>query len=167
MPRSKYVQSLRSLIGHDLIIMPSVTGLVFDESDRVLLIKHTDVNRWVLPGGSIEPGETPANAVVREVWEETGLQVKPISICGVFGGPDFKVTYSNGDQVSYIMTVFACDIIGGTIRRESDEASDAKFFTPEEWTKLEILPWVRIVLNKVGRESESARFDAPGWSPPK
>jgi 8-oxo-dGTP pyrophosphatase MutT (NUDIX family) len=54
-----------------------------------------------MPAGAIEPGENPAQAIVWEVREETGLKVKRERIVGVFGGNGFRLEYSNGDQVEY------------------------------------------------------------------
>jgi 8-oxo-dGTP diphosphatase len=54
----------------------SVIGILFNEKrDRVLLIKRRDVPIWVLPGGGIEENETSEEAIVREIWEETGLEI--------------------------------------------------------------------------------------------
>lgn len=54
-------------------IKQSVAAIIFDESkQKLLVIKRRDVPMWVLPGGGVDPGETPAQAVVREVFEETG-----------------------------------------------------------------------------------------------
>ena len=60
----------------------------------------------------IEPGEAPADAVVREVREETGLVVRPRAIAGVFGGREFRYVYPNGDQVEFTIVVYRCEAIG-------------------------------------------------------
>src|SRR5262249_30102470 len=99
MPISEYLRNLRSKVGPTLLLVPSVTGLVFDDDGRVLLVRHSNGGVWVAPGGAIDPGETPQDALVREVWEETGLRVMPKRMCGVFGGPEFHVQYANGDEV--------------------------------------------------------------------
>ena len=106
-----FLEELRKKIGHDLIVMPAASVTLFDETGRILLAMHADRNIWVLPGGIIEPGESPADAAVREVWEETGLLIELTSVFGVFGGMDFVVTYANGDRVAYVATIFR-----GTLR---------------------------------------------------
>ena len=70
MPMSDYMRNIRSKIGTELLEIPSVTVLNFDERDRVLLVYHADVQLWTTPGGAVEPHETPANAAVREMWEK-------------------------------------------------------------------------------------------------
>ena len=88
MPMSDYLQQLRQKLGHDLLLLPSAAVVLFDEQNRILLGKHSDKNIWVLPGGLIEPAELPADAALRELWEETGLIAELTSILGVYGGPD-------------------------------------------------------------------------------
>jgi 8-oxo-dGTP pyrophosphatase MutT (NUDIX family) len=75
MPMSTYVRALREKIGTTVLEVPSVSVFVFDDADRVLLVRHVNGEHWTTPGGMVEPYETPANAAVREVWEETGLFV--------------------------------------------------------------------------------------------
>ena len=80
-----FLINLRKKIGNDLLVLPSAGVTLFNETGRVLLVQHTDRDIWTLPGGIIEPGESPADAALREVWEETGLLVELTSVFGVFG----------------------------------------------------------------------------------
>lgn len=57
--------------------------ITFNDRDRVLLARHADAGMWVTPGGSIDPHESPADAAVCEMWEETGLLVDPTRALGV------------------------------------------------------------------------------------
>src|SRR5262245_64452297 len=95
MPISEYLRNLRAKVGPALLVVPSATGLVYDTDGRVLLVRHSNAGVWVAPGGAVDPDETPQDAVVREVWEETGLRVEPVALSGVFGGPEFHVRYAN------------------------------------------------------------------------
>jgi len=85
MPISLYLKNLRSHIGRDLVLMPAVAALVRNEAGHVLFQRRTDDGLWSLPAGSVDPGETPSQALVREVQEETGLLVEPTRVVGVFG----------------------------------------------------------------------------------
>jgi 8-oxo-dGTP pyrophosphatase MutT (NUDIX family) len=97
-PMSPYYQHLRTKIGRDLLLVPSVAAVILDgEGNLLLQEKHGE--GWSLPAGAIEPGEAPVEALRREVLEETGLMVEPASIRGVFGGAAFRYAYPNGDVV--------------------------------------------------------------------
>lgn len=146
MPISPYVQALRARVGSTRLLLPSVTGIVYDSSDRILLVRQRDDSIWSTPGGVIEPDETPADAVVREVHEETGLVVHPKRILGVFGGPAFVVHYPNGDESQYVMVVFDCNVIGGRLRADTDETIAARFVAVDEFDRLQASPWTREVL---------------------
>src|SRR5438876_524188 len=93
----RFIRELREHIGHGLINVPAVSAIILDEDRRVLLQRRSDNGRWSTIGGVVEPGESPAQAVVREAWEETSLKVAPERIIGVYQLP--KVTYPNGDQI--------------------------------------------------------------------
>ena len=105
MPMSDYIRDLRARIGTTVLEVPTVSVLTFDERDRVLLVRHVEGDNWTSPGGMIEPYETPANAAVREMWEETGLHVALTRVIGVFGGNLCAATYGNGDKVAWGSTV--------------------------------------------------------------
>lgn len=163
MPISPYLAKLRRRVGNELLVIPSVTIIAFDKARRVLLVQHSDVEAWVAPGGSIEPGEAPADAVVREMREETGLLVEPLRILGVYGGPEFRVTYRNGDQVEYVMTVFECQVVGGEMRADGVETLRARYVTRQELDELDLAEWARIVLSQVfAHDGQEARFRPPG-----
>jgi 8-oxo-dGTP pyrophosphatase MutT (NUDIX family) len=146
MPISDYLRGIRKKVGHDLLLVPSVTGLIFDDDGRVLLAKHSNGGVWVAPGGAIDPDERPADAVVREVYEETGLHVEPVGLRGVFGGPEFRVRYENGDESAYVMAVFECRRLGGDLRPDGVEVFEARYFDAAELAGLDLPPWARLIL---------------------
>src|SRR4029079_10929997 len=136
MQMSDYIRKLRALIGTTVLETPTVSVLVFDANDRVLLVRHAEGNDWTTPGGMIEPYETPADAAVRETWEETGLFVELTRIVGVFGGRPCVATYSNGDQVAFVSTVFAARRLRGTLRPDGEETLEARYCSREEIREL-------------------------------
>jgi 8-oxo-dGTP pyrophosphatase MutT (NUDIX family) len=130
------MKSLRDRVGTDLLQVPSVAAIVRDEAGRVLLQRRTSDGRWSLPAGAIDPGESPAQAVIREVREETGLRVLPRRIAGVFGGEGFSHVYENGDRVEYLAVLFECDVTGGDLGGEDDETAELRYFEPSEMPAL-------------------------------
>ncbi len=124
------------MIGTALLQVPSVAAVIRDESGRVLLQRRASDGGWSLPAGAIDPGESPAEAIVREVLEETGLNVVPDAVLGVFGGERYRHTYGNGDRVEYLVVVFACSVIGaspaeGTPAGLDGETLELRWFAPE------------------------------------
>src|SRR5436853_3690894 len=106
MGMSDYVRALREKVGHDFLFLPSAAALIRDEDGRVLLVQHVE-GHWQVPGGAIDPGERPEDAARREVREEVGVEIETTGIAGVFGGPEYAITYENGDRAGWVVTVFA------------------------------------------------------------
>jgi len=167
MPISDYLRVLRDKVGHELLVVPSVTGLVFDDAGRVLLQRNGDTGRWVAPGGAIEPDETPSDAVVRELWKETGLWVEPASLLGVFGGPEFRVRYRNGDVTAYVMAVYECRVRGGTLRADGEESLELAYRSSAELAGLELAPWAHIVLGAAFTHRRRTVIQPATWTPPR
>jgi 8-oxo-dGTP pyrophosphatase MutT (NUDIX family) len=115
----------------------------------------------------IEPGELPADAAIRETWEETGIIVRLRGIIGVFGGPDLLVTYRNGDLASYVGTIFRGERIGGELRPDGKEILDVRYFEPAEIDGVPHRSWMKNLLPYIFHPSESAYFQPGSWQPPR
>ena len=165
MPISDYLRDLRKRIGTSLVLMPSVAALVFDEQGRLLLARHAGNGIWSTPGGAIDPDEGPQNAVVREVWEELGLTVEPTRCLGSFGGPEFTITYENGDVVQYVITVFECRLVGGEIRPDGEEVTEARWVSAEELRDLRLSAWSAATLPTL-MQHRTAWVPPVTWRPP-
>jgi 8-oxo-dGTP pyrophosphatase MutT (NUDIX family) len=167
MAMSPYIRQLRAAVGTTRILMPSVAGLVRDASaERVLLVQERDGGCWSTPGGALELDDTPANGVVREVWEETGLTVVVERLWGVYGGPEFIVRYANGDETQYISTMFECRVVSGELKPDGDEVQDARFVTLSEARDLPLSPWLTRVLPQLYVRDHAAWYENPTWHPP-
>jgi 8-oxo-dGTP pyrophosphatase MutT (NUDIX family) len=166
MPMSDYMRQVRSAVGSVLLEVPSTSVIVRDDAGRVLLARHSEGNVWVTPGGAIEPLETPADAAVREVWEETGLHVELTRLFGAYGGPEFVVTYGNGDRTSYLMVVFEGRVLHGRERPDGEEILEVRWFEERELDDLGLSPWMREVLADVFTGRDGAGFRPAAWSPP-
>jgi len=132
MPTPEFITGLRAHIGHDLLWLSTAAGVVLDADGRVLLGRRADTGNWGLPGGIIDPGEEPADAAVREIYEETGVIAVPealvaVTVSGV-------ITYPNGDVVQYLEILFRCRATGGTARVNDSESVEVS------WHALDDLP---------------------------
>jgi 8-oxo-dGTP diphosphatase len=92
-------------------------GIIFDEQKRVLLVHRRDYDLWNLPGGTLEVFESPINAVIREVKEETGLEVEVSKLLGIY----------NKENKNDIVFSFLCEVISGKITL-NDEADKIEYF---------------------------------------
>jgi 8-oxo-dGTP pyrophosphatase MutT (NUDIX family) len=149
---SDYVRALREKIGPDLLFMPAVTAVIRDDDGRILLVQHVE-GRWQLPGGAVDPGERPAEALRRECREEAGIEIEPVRILGVYGGPEFRVRYENGDETGWVVTVFEARIVAGEPAPSDDETQRVGWFGLEEIEPLERSPATREVLRCVLAET--------------
>ena len=131
MSMSLYYKKIREQLGHELILIPSVAAVIKNGQGDILF-QYPGGEYWSLPAGAIEPGETPEEAVVREVWEETGLKVQVKKQKGVFGGKEYRHTYPNGDQVEYIVVVFECEITSGKLKSIDGESLKLQYFSFSE-----------------------------------
>lgn len=149
MPISDHLAQVRALVGHRLLCLPSVTGIVRNSDGDVLLVRNSGASEWTTPGGMIEPNERPAESMVRELKEELGIDVKIKSLLGVFSGPEYRMLYPNGDEVVYVTSVFACDIIAGSPQPDMDELDDCRYVSKADLAALETPDWVNGLLASI------------------
>jgi 8-oxo-dGTP pyrophosphatase MutT (NUDIX family) len=115
-----------------LLLLPSVAVLPWDEEGRLLLVREAQTGLWQTIGGAIGPDESPAQAAVREAGEEANVVVELTGIRGVVGGPQFRMTYPNGDLVSYVPTIFDARVIDGEPHPDGEETSEVAWFTTDQ-----------------------------------
>jgi 8-oxo-dGTP pyrophosphatase MutT (NUDIX family) len=164
MPVPEFIRELRSKVGHALLQLPTVAVLVRDESDRLLLVQDSDSGLWTCPGGLVEPFELPADAAVREAWEEAGVHVELTALIGVFGGEVCQTHYRNGDKVAWVANVFAARIIGGTAKADGDETTAIRYCTADELVTLPMQPWVRLFIDAAATAG-TGYFQSARWQP--
>lgn len=144
---SDYVTSIRSRIGTDLLLLPGVTAVI-REGERFLLARHAHSGLWSLIGGGIEPGEEPADALLREVWEETGARVRIRGIVGAYGGSPMTITYPNGDQVGYVTTAYDCEL-QSSATPDLEEILELGWFSRDTIKTLPRREWIDRVIDDV------------------
>jgi len=85
---------------------------------------------------------------------------------GVFGGPDHRITYANGDEVASLAFAFAARVVGGSLVPDGAEVLEARYATREEAFALDLSPPVRRALMVAFEDGDGAYFDPPTWAPP-
>ncbi|MCK2219925.1 NUDIX domain-containing protein [Actinomadura sp. ATCC 31491] len=137
---SPFLARLREKVGAELLVLPAVSGFVFDEAGRLLVAHHRDVGRWAAPGGGVDPDERPQDAVVRELREELGIEIEVRGLIGVYGGPEFRTVYPNGHQVAYVNVCYACAIVSGVPEPDGDELTAFRWVGEDELAGLAVTP---------------------------
>lgn len=125
-------------IGKQGKIRLGCSAAIFDEQGRILLTKRKDNGQWCLPGGGMDSGESAAEACIREVWEETGLQVEVKRLVGVYSDPNKLAVYADGKKVQIVALHFEATILSGEPGL-SDETSAFGYFTHTEIEGLELM----------------------------
>jgi len=127
-----------------MLPQPAAIGIIFkDHQSQVLLVKRRDVPVWVLPGGGIDPNETPSQAVIREVLEETGFNVKILAQCA---------KYLPINSLANVTHVFLCRACGGKAT-QSNESEYVKFFPVDDLPNPIFFPhqrWIKEALTFQG-----------------
>jgi ADP-ribose pyrophosphatase YjhB (NUDIX family) len=124
-------------------VVPSTTAVVSDSRDRIVLIRRRDNNLWALPGGAMELGESISEAAVREVKEETGLDVDITGLIGVYTNPRHVMAYADGEVRQQFSLCFTTRLLGGQLRVDS-ESTDIAWKFPDELASLDIHPSMRL-----------------------
>ncbi|OIJ68496.1 NUDIX hydrolase [Streptomyces mangrovisoli] len=152
MPTPDFIREIRATAGHQLLWLPGVSTVVFDDRGRVLLGQRADNHEWALISGIPEPGEQPADCAVREVYEETGVHCVPERVVVVRAGKE--VAYPNGDRCQFMDITFRCGAVGGEARVNDDESLDVG------WFELDALPKMR---DGIHFRIKQALAEEPTW----
>ena len=109
--------------------------------DRLLLEKRRDSDTWGLVGGGVKKTEEPIDAIVREVWEETGLRVskEKFKKCKVYGEPGRIAAYRDGSIWRMVVVAYRLELDEEPELKTSDESKELRFFTREEIPGIEIV----------------------------
>jgi 8-oxo-dGTP pyrophosphatase MutT (NUDIX family) len=167
MPISAYLKAIREKVGHDLVALTAASISVFNHQGSLLLGKDAETGSWGLPGGAIDPNEQPADAAVRECYEETGLLVRLDEYIGVFGGPEFLVHYPHGDVAYYTVIAFRASAIGGLHRPGDGEMSALHYFSATECDSLNLSPSSRVIAKQAFAGASRPYFRPASWLPEK
>ena len=125
-------------LGKEGQIRLGCSAAILDEDGRILLTRRTDNGQWCLPGGRMESGESAAEACEREVFGETGLNVRVKRLVGVYSHPDQLVVYPDGNKAHIVALHFEAEIMSGELGL-SNETTDFGYFTLAEIEGLEML----------------------------
>lgn len=142
------IHDIRRQIGRAYYIGAGAVTAVVRADGRVLMALRTDDGRWDLPGGFLHLGENAAHAAIREVREETGLEIELERLLGVYSAPQ-AWEYPNGDQTQGVLAMFRAHPTGGSLQPEAGETSQLAWMTPAEMLSLDLDPMAHQALSLV------------------
>ncbi|MFF0148611.1 mutator protein MutT [Amycolatopsis sulphurea] len=124
-------------------IAVAVSAFIQDDEGRILMIRRTDNDLYSIPGGQLELGETLAQAAVREVREETGIECEVTGIIGLYSNPNHVIAYDDGEVRQEFSICFRAIATGGNLRTSS-ESKEVFWVSASELDALNIHPSIRI-----------------------
>ena len=133
-----YIQNIRKKVGKDKIILNFTCGIL-SQSGKILLQKRADKGTWGLPGGAIELGESALEALVREFYEETGIEVRAEKLLNVY--TKYSDSYPNGDEAQVLTILYLVSSKNSipTNFFSSDETLELGFFYHGDVQNIEIV----------------------------
>ena len=123
-----YIEELRGLVGHRPLLLTGVGVGVFNHVGEILLQKNFE-EKWGIPGGFMELGESTEETGRREVFEETGIQVGQLELVTTISGEHTFTKLKNNDEYYSVTIIYvSTDIIGGTLKADGFETTEVGFF---------------------------------------
>ena len=105
-------------------IRPAAAVALFDSGGNILLLRRKDNDKWTMPGGTLDFGESLTSCAIREVREETGLQIRITGLIGTYSDPNILIAYSDGEVRQEFTFVYAAEIESGELKID-DESKEA------------------------------------------
>jgi ADP-ribose pyrophosphatase YjhB (NUDIX family) len=126
-------------IGRNGRLLLGCSATLFDDRrSKILLTRRADNQRWCLPGGAMEPGESVTEACEREMWEETGLRVRVTRLLGVYSTPHRLLEYADGNRYHLVSLNFEVVWVEGQLQL-SDETTAYGYFSGDEIADMDII----------------------------
>jgi ADP-ribose pyrophosphatase YjhB (NUDIX family) len=130
------IRGLRAGKGGQIALGCSAT-VRHPKTGKILLVRHADDGSWAVPGGFMEPGESLSENCIREVFEETGVQVQHLELTGIYTNPHLLFEYPDGNRWQSVILHFLAQPIGGSLRT-SEETTEVVYFPPDQISDLEM-----------------------------
>lgn len=122
------------MVGNNMVMLMSTAVIITNEHNQILLQKRTDNGLWGLPGGLLELDETIEECAIREVKEETNLDIKITKFIGVFVNP--LMTWRKQDKAKVFGFGFVGEVVGGKLHINDEESLELKYFDQKNMPEL-------------------------------
>jgi ADP-ribose pyrophosphatase YjhB (NUDIX family) len=141
LPKTDYLNDPGAPQANSLVV--AVAAVVRNDAGDLLLIKRSDNGLWALPGGAQNLGESTAQAMIREVEEETGIRTEVIGISGIYSDPSHVIAYDNGEVRQEFSICLHARPVGGQLRTSSESVL-AEWIRPSQIADLRVHPSMRL-----------------------
>ncbi|HZT66735.1 MAG TPA: NUDIX domain-containing protein [Acidimicrobiales bacterium] len=139
-------------------LVPAASAVILDDDGRVLLHRRADNGLWSLPGGVMEIGESIGECIVREVREETGLDIEPTAVIGVYSNPNHVIEYANGEVRQQFSVCFRCRVVSGDLA-PSEESTALRWIHAANLGDVDLQPSIEIRIRDALENPSAARWD--------
>ncbi|GAA2993521.1 NUDIX domain-containing protein [Kitasatospora albolonga] len=129
MARTEYYDDPSAPAPNSMVVAAS--AVVTDDAGRILMQRRSDSGLWALPGGGMELDDSLPGAAVREVREETGLDVEITGLVGTYTDPHHIIAYTDGEVRRQFNVCFTARVVGGELAI-SDESTELRWVAPED-----------------------------------
>ncbi|MGC1003796.1 NUDIX domain-containing protein (plasmid) [Pantoea agglomerans] len=119
---------MRSIIGHRMLLLGGANVIIARSDGHILLQQRTD-STWGLPNGLPEPGESLELTAVREVKEETSIDIHSLNFLKIFSGQDYSFILHNRDEINVITALYFTDNWSGDLVNDAKEGLALEFFS--------------------------------------
>jgi 8-oxo-dGTP diphosphatase len=109
-------------------IRPAAAVALFDHAGKILLLRRKDNDKWTMPGGTLDYGESLIECAMREVREETGLSIRISGLIGTYSDPNILIAYSDGEVRQEFTLVYSAEIESGELKIDQ-ESTEARWVT--------------------------------------
>jgi ADP-ribose pyrophosphatase YjhB (NUDIX family) len=140
----------------------AVAAVVGNDRREMLLTQRADSGMWLYPVGYADPGYSPSEIAVKEVYEETGIEVEPVSLIAVLDG--LRLGFARFPLYSLL---FHCRMLGGELRGHPLETRAVGFFDRDNlpWPLAGGARWLDVAFAAIDGDARACDFDAPRTPP--
>lgn len=139
-------------------VVPSVTAAIRNDAGDILLIHKIDNDLWALPGGGHDAGESLTDTVVREVKEETGLDVEVVRLVGTYTNPNHVMAYDDGEVRQQFSLCFEAKWVSGQPREDGSETKEVRWVAPTDLDRLNIHTSMRLRIDHALDETRTQPY---------
>ncbi|MCF7923849.1 MAG: NUDIX domain-containing protein [Candidatus Izimaplasma sp.] len=138
-----YIKNLRDKIGNDKVILNACAVVIINQNNEILLQKRSDNLLWGLPGGLIELDESITEAAIREVKEETNLEIELIKFIGVFNNPFMR--WREKDRARIISFAFLGKTLSSELKINDHESKELRYFSYVNLPQIHSMDTIEII----------------------